>query len=127
LAGVRLDLYVKRRNHLLAQMKDKLPFHENVVRFIDQQNQDVPVPDLRRKTREECDSLLEQSKFTKISSSYDYLMDLPFKSITKTVAQKHRDDLNKLRDSIKELENTTAKQLWLHDINTFSNTYSKVK
>lgn len=126
-AEVRLVLYTKRRKHLLDQMKDKLPFHENVVRFIDQQNQDVPVPDLRRKTREECDSLLEQSKFTKISSSYDYLMDLPFKSITKTVAQKHRDDLNKLRDSIKELENTTAKQLWLHDINTFSNTYSKVK
>ena len=126
-AELRLDLYIKRRNYLLAQMKDKLPFHENVVRFIDQQNQDVPIPDLRRKTREECDSLLEQSKFTKIMSTYDYLMDLPFKSITKMVAQKHRDDLNKLRDSIKELENTTAKQLWLHDINTFSNTYSKVK
>ena len=125
-AGVRLELYRKRREFLLDEMNEKLPFHENVVRFIEQQNQDVPVPDLRRKSREECDTLLEKNKFVKLGS-YDYLMDLPFKSITNAVAQKHRDDLEKLKRSISELEKMTPQTMWLVDIDTFSKNYSKVK
>jgi DNA topoisomerase-2 len=125
-AGVRLDLYHKRRAFLLNEMNEKLPYHENVVRFIEQQNQDNPIPDLRRKTREECDHLLEKNKFSKLPS-YDYLMDLPIKSITSTFAQKHRDDLDKLKKSIYNLENTTAQEMWLSDLETFSKNYSKVK
>lgn len=125
-AGVRLDLYHKRRAFLLNEMNEKLPYHENVVRFIEQQNQDNPIPDLRRKTREECDHLLEKNKFSKLPT-YDYLMDLPIKSITSTFAQKHRDDLDKLKKSIYNLENTTAQEMWLSDLETFSKNYSKVK
>ena len=107
-------------------MKEKLPYHENVVRFIEQQNQNVPVPDLRRKSREECDDLLEKNKFTKLPS-YDYLMDLPIKSITSTFAQKHRNDLDNLKKTIHKLENTTPQEMWLNDLETFSKNYSKVK
>jgi DNA topoisomerase-2 len=125
-ATVRLELYRKRREFLLEEMESKLPFHENVVRFIEQQNQDTPVPDLRRKTHEECDRLLEVNKFTKIGS-YDYLMDLPFKSITTTVAEKHRTDLEKLKNSISELKKMTPQTMWLADIATFSKSFNKVK
>jgi DNA topoisomerase-2 len=126
-AVIRLDLYKKRRAHCLAQMKAKLPFHENVVRFIEQQSLDVPLPDLRRKTREECDTLLEKQKFIKISESYDYLMDLPIKSITLTNARKHQADLESLRGKIADLEKKTPEQLWLDDLETFSGIYSKKK
>jgi DNA topoisomerase-2 len=116
---IRLDLYKKRRDHCLKQMKAKLPFHENVVKFIEQQSLDVPLPDLRRKTREECDVLLEKY-FMKISDSYDYLMDLPIKSITTTNARKHQADLEALRTKISELEKKTPEQLWLDDLQSFS-------
>jgi DNA topoisomerase-2 len=125
-AGVRLELYRKRREFLLAEMREKLPYHENIVRFIEQQNQDIPVPDLRRKSREDCDKLLEQNKFTKIEG-YDYLMDLPIKSITSTVSDKHRADLEKLRVSISSLEKMTPEKMWVNDIDSFSKNYSKVK
>lgn len=123
---IRLDLYKKRRAHCLAQMKAKLPFHENVVKFIEQQSLDTPLPDLRRKTREECDILLEKY-FVKISDSYDYLMDLPIKSITVTNARKHQADLEALRSKIADLEKKTPEQLWLDDLETFSGIYSKKK
>jgi DNA topoisomerase-2 len=123
---IRLDLYKKRRAHCLAQMKAKLPFHENVVKFIEQQSLDTPLPDLRRKTREECDTLLEKY-FVKISDSYDYLMDLPIKSITTTNARKHQADLESLRGKIADLEKKTPEQLWLDDLETFSAIYSKKK
>ena len=117
---IRLDLYKKRRNHCLEQMRTRLPFHENVVRFIEQQSLENPLPDLRRKTREECDTLLEKQKFVKISDSYDYLMDLPFKSITVTNARKHQADLQALKTKINALEKKTPEELWLDDLETLS-------
>jgi DNA topoisomerase-2 len=124
-AVVRLELYQKRRAHCLTQMKDRLPFHENVVKFIHNQCTEPPLPDLRRKTSEECDSLLEQQQYIRISESYDYLMNLPMKSLTKSVAQKHQNDLDILRTKINELENKTAEDLWLDDLSNFSKFLSK--
>jgi DNA topoisomerase-2 len=125
-AIIRLDLYKRRRAHCLAQMKARLPFHENIVRFIEQQCLDIPIPDLRRRTREECDALLAKEKFAQIPD-YDYLMDLPYKSITLTNMRKHQNDLQVLRQRIADLEKKTPEQLWLDDLETFSDIYSKKK
>jgi len=111
-ASVRLDLYAKRRAAMLADLKDKLPYHENVVRFIRQQCEDVPRPDLRRKSPEECDALLNGQKFVQIKGCFDYLMNLPIASLTLKIAQKHEDSLEALKQSIATMEKTTPKQMW---------------
>lgn len=115
-ASVRLNLFADRRAQILKSLKDTLPYHENVVRFIRQQSQDKPVPDLRRKTREDCDSMLLKEKFDKIKDGYDYLMNLPIASLTLTNAKKHEDELVKLRAKIGEMEATTPKQLWKSEL-----------
>ena len=114
--GVRLELYSKRRDFMLGALKDKLPYHENVVRFIRQQCEELPKPDLRRKTAEECDSLLEGEKFTRIKDTFDYLMNLPISSLTLKNMKKHENDLEELKRKIADLEGKTARQLWLHDL-----------
>jgi DNA topoisomerase-2 len=114
--GVRLQLYDTRRDYMLNALKDRLPYHENVVRFIRQQCEETPVPDLRRKTLEQCDELLDAEKFERIKGSFDYLMDLPIKSLTLKNAQKHENDLNELKEKIKELEGKTGKDLWITDL-----------
>ena len=116
-ANVRLDLYAKRRELLLKTLREKLPYHENVVRFIKQQCEPTPRPDLRRKTPEECEKLLTAEKFMKIKDSYDYLLDLPIKSLTLKNAQKHEHDLEELKKKITETEGTTPKQMWLTELN----------
>lgn len=118
--GVRLSLYGKRREFMLKTLREKLPYHENVVRFIRQQCEKTPVPDLRRKTLEECDILLEEEKFAKIKDSFDYLMDLPIKSLTLKNAQKHENDLEELRAKIVELEAKTPSGMWLEDLEKLS-------
>jgi DNA topoisomerase-2 len=110
--AVRLDMYGQRREFMLGAMRNKLPYHENVVRFIRQQCEKEPLPDLRRKTPEECDSMLEKQKFARISDSFDYLMNLPIASLTLKNATKHERDLEELREKIKALESTTPKQMW---------------
>lgn len=114
--GVRLQLYDTRRDHMLTVLKERLPYHENVVRFIRQQCEETPVPDLRRKTPEQCDELLDTEKFDRIKGTFDYLMDLPIKSLTLKNAQKHENDLEELKQKIVELEGKTAQDLWIEDL-----------
>lgn len=115
-AHVRLELYAKRRELLLKTLREKLPYHENVVRFIRQQCEPTPRPDLRRKTPEECEKLLTAEKFIKIKDNYDYLLDLPIKSLTLKNAQKHEQDLEELKKKIAEVEAMTPKQMWVKEL-----------
>ena len=115
-ANVRLELYGKRKEHLLKVLREKLPYHENVVRLIRQQCLDTPVPDIRRKSPEECDKLLEKNKFDRIKDSFDYLMNLPISSLTLKNAQKHEDDLINLKKKIEEIEKTTPKEMWMTEL-----------
>jgi DNA topoisomerase-2 len=114
--GMRLSTYIERRKRMLKTLNDKLPYHENVVRFIRQQCEDKPRPELRKKTPEECDSLLEKEKFEKIKNSFDYLLNLPIASLTLKHAQKHEKDLEELRKTIAVLEAKTPTDLWLDEL-----------
>jgi DNA topoisomerase-2 len=114
--NVRLELFETRRVTILNTLKSKIPYHENVVRFIQQQCLDTPRPDLRRKTPEECDSLLEAETFVKIDGSFNYLLNLPIASLTLKHAKKHEQDLADLRGEIAALEKTTAKQMWTTEL-----------
>lgn len=115
-ADIRLDLYAKRREHLLKTLRSKLPYHENVVRFIKQQCEPTPRPDLRRKSPEECDKLLTAEKFEKIKESFDYLLDLPIKSLTLKNAQKHEKDLEELKSKVADVEKSTPKDMWSKEL-----------
>jgi DNA topoisomerase-2 len=114
--GVRLELYGTRREYMLKTLRDKLPYHENVVRFIKQQCEDTPLPDLRRKSTEECDALLSQQKFDRIKDTFDYLMNLPIASLTLKHALKHEKDLVELRQNIVDLEAQTPRGMWLKEL-----------
>jgi DNA topoisomerase-2 len=119
--GVRLDMYAKRREFMLNALKQKLPYHRNVVRFILQQCEIVPVPDIRRKTPEECDKLLSQQKFDRIKETFDYLMNLPIASLTLKIAKKHQDDLDELIRKIAELEAKGPSQMWREELENLPN------
>ena len=112
-------MYTNRKELQLKNMREKIPYHENVVRFIKQQVLDKPVPDLRRKSIEECLDLLKKEKFVEISESYDYLLNLPYKSISLTNMQKHIGDLETLKSEIIKLESLSEKELWYNDLELF--------
>ena len=74
------------------------------------------MPNLRRKTRMECDSLLEQHGYQTIKGSYDYIMRLPVSSFTKEVSDKHVAEMETIRAEIARLQTTNAEKLWLADL-----------
>jgi DNA topoisomerase-2 len=117
-ADVRLALYEKRRLHQIAALKEELPYHANVVRFIRSQCLDKPEPELKKKTRVECDALLEKHKYDKLKDGYDYIMRLPVSSFTNENIKKHETELREIETEIARLEKLKAAELWLTDLET---------
>jgi DNA topoisomerase-2 len=115
-AGVRKDLYETRRQHQIKALKDQLPYHKNVVRFIRDQIQDEPEVNLKKKTLKECENILGEHEYQHIDGGYEYIMRLPVSAFTAEKIAKHEKDMTDLLNEIKRLESTTSALLWLVDL-----------
>jgi DNA topoisomerase-2 len=115
-AEVRLALYETRRTKQIADLKSELPYHEDVMRFIEDQVADKPTLDFRKKARDVCEQALVAQKYRKVSDSYDYIFRLPVSSFTTEQMEKHAKKLTELRAEIVRLESLTAAKLWLTEL-----------
>ena len=115
---VRLTSYESRRRHQIKTLKDELPYHVNVVRFIQDQISDEPEIRLHKKSRAECDEILGEVEYQHVDGSYDYIMKLPVSSFTLEEIKKHEAKLASLRSQIAELEKTNSAKLWLSDLHS---------
>lgn len=134
---LRLDYYVKRREYILNKLNREKQILDARVRFILGLISDQII--LKNKDDEEIDNMLEKMNFPKFikgqlefqveesngKPSYDYLLSMPFKSLTK----KRVDEMNKqYKEKTMEynlMEAKTAKDLWRDDINRFINVWEK--
>lgn len=113
---IRLDLYSKRKIHLIKVFESELLILNSKVRFI-KEYIDGSL-DINRKTKDFITSLLEEQKFPKHPEhkNYDYLVMMPIVSLSKEKI----DDLTKTRNSKQNqldiLKNKTEKDLWREDL-----------
>jgi DNA topoisomerase-2 len=117
-AHKRLEIYVKRKAHLLKELAASLPYHRNVVEFI-RLNCDDKI-DLRRKTSDECNSILADAGLEKIDSSFDYLLKLPMRSLTKENIEKHERELAALQRQIDITTKTEPFEMWMKNLSALS-------
>jgi DNA topoisomerase-2 len=114
--SVRLNLYETRRQHQIKVLKEKLPYHINVVRFIRDQIKDEPEASLKKKSLKECDDILSKLEYQHVDGSYEYIMRLPVSAFTSEKIAKHEKDMADLKAEIERLENTYAEKMWLVDL-----------
>lgn len=115
-AHVRLGLYEKRRVQQIADLMSLLPYHMNVMRFIEDQISDKPKVDLRRKTNDECAGILGGAGYTKIDDKFEYLMRLPVSTFTAESIRKNQQKLDELRTEIQRLERCSPAEMWLTEL-----------
>jgi DNA topoisomerase-2 len=113
---VRLALYDTRRQKLITDLKAELPYHEDVMRFIEDQIADKPTLNFRKKARTDCEAELEKSKYRKVSDTYDYIFRLPVSTFTAEQVTKHQTKLAEIRTEIARLESTKASDMWLTEL-----------
>ena len=113
----RLKKYEERKTYLIKKLKNDLNILSTKVKFInDMISKKI---DLSNKNKKTIIKLFESKQFYKIPDEpilYDYLLRMPFYSLTKEKV----DDLNKQYDKKKkefdELNKKSPSQLWLDDL-----------
>jgi DNA topoisomerase-2 len=125
--GIRLDLYQKRKDHLIEALTKELVLLSNKKRYI-MENLNGSI-DLRRKSKQEIQTLLKGRDYQVIDGDedYKYLVKMPMDSVSQeNVNRLEKDHANQEQ----LLENTKAKtihQMWSEELDTLRQLYLEFK
>jgi DNA topoisomerase-2 len=120
---VRLDMYQKRKEHMIKQLEREVMILHNKARFIEEQCEDII--DLRKKKKAQVIAMLETRQYDVIDEDEDfkYLRSMRIEQVEEENIKKLRDE----RDSkIKELEllkKTTPETMWNTELDTLVTQY----
>ena len=125
---LRFSLYEKRRLKMLEVLSGNMRHISNKVRFIleiieakfDIMN--VPEQEIIKKL---VDDGYDRESDDEGSKGYEYLLRLNVRNFTAEKVENLKKDLTLIEGSIKEIEGTDAKKMWLNDLGDFENEYSK--
>ena len=120
-----MELYVVRKTHQLNQLSDELVVLSNKARYIQETLTDVI--DLRKKSKDEINEMLEKMKFQKIDDDYRYLVKMPMDSVsTENVERLLRDKSDK--DALyKTLEKKSIETIWNEELDVLKMAYMEYK
>ena len=121
----RLQLYQVRKDALIKDMNKLLVKLTNRARYILDVLADTI--DLRKKTNQQVQELLEGLKYDKIEGDFKYLIKMPMDSVTEEhVAHilKEKADTEIEHDILMK---TTTGQMWLKELDIFEKEYTTYK
>lgn len=119
-----MNLYNKRKEYLLQSKKNNLETLSAKAKFILAVLDETIV--LRRISDEELLEKMITMEFPKKEtkegdelSSWDYLLKMPLRSLTKNLVEKILKEKEKCERELEMLEKTSIKQFWLNDLEVF--------
>ena len=117
----RIQVYHNRKAALLTDMRAHLVKLSNRARYI-QGNLSGDI-DLRRKTSQIVDELLQSMEFNKIDGDYKYLVEMPMNSVTEEKVAKIMREKSELETEIQVLESTSLEEIWTKELIALRSTY----
>ena len=124
---LRLSFYTKRREYMLNKIKGELDIYESKIRFIEEF-----IAGTMKLINEDDDIIntyLDKNNYPTFSSgdkseaNYDYLINMPIRSLTKRKIEELRKLHEKRTAEYNSLFKKTDKQLWLDDLDQFEKVY----
>ena len=124
---VRLELYSKRKAHMLTLLRNDLVLLSNRVRFIDAViNSTI---EIRDRPKNEIEAELTRLQFATLGEpseqSYEYLLGMKLWTLTREKIISLREAAKLKQEEIEELERTDEKTLWERDLNRFEQLYKE--
>jgi DNA topoisomerase-2 len=137
---VRFQLYEKRKEHILNDLKQSLKIVKNKMRFlrevmddslvIQDVDEDVIVKELvSRKYDGHCEESENEESDEKEKGShkkYQYLLNMPVKSFSKQKLVTLQEEIDKLEKEVERVKKLTPSMMWLNDLSEFEQEYNKV-
>ena len=122
---VRMALYQKRKDYLVAAMEAKLLKLSNRVRYI--QGSLNGSIDLRKKSTQQVQELLTGQKFAMIDGDFKYLIKMPMDSVTEENVRQLEKENQDTEHELATLLATTLVQMWLCELNELDKQYDIYK
>jgi DNA topoisomerase II len=121
----RLQLYQVRKDALIKDMNKLLVKLSNRARYI----LDVLAGtiDLRKKTNQQVQELLEGLKYDKIEGDFKYLIKMPMDSVTEEHVAHILKEKADTEVELDILMRTTTGQMWLKELDVFEKEYTTYK
>jgi DNA topoisomerase-2 len=111
-ASVRLTLYERRKQHMVAVLQKQLLVAQQKARFIAERVFDH----LRDLRDEQVQALLADQRFVPVDGDYNYLLGMTFKSLTQSRVDALHVQVTQLQVQLDELHAATPASLWLQDL-----------
>jgi DNA topoisomerase-2 len=118
---VRMRTYQKRKDALVANMRDLLVKLSNRARYIQATLRDEI--DLRRKSNVQVLQMLEQMAYDKIDGDYKYLIKMPMDSVTDEHATKIMKEHEDTQHELAILLGTSLRDMWVRELDSFEKEY----
>jgi DNA topoisomerase-2 len=122
---VRLEIYKKRKEFQLNEMRHKLIRLSNRAKYI--QETLAGTIDLRRMKTDAVAELLTKKEYSKIDGDYKYLTKMPMDSVTEENVKSIMDEKSTTEMNIETLEKTTVETIWYQELNKLETEYDKYK
>lgn len=111
---LRLDYYQKRKDALLAKMKNESTIAKNKIKFILEIIAGTLKINNRKQSEIEAD--LKTKKYHAVEGGFDYLLLMPIYSLTEERVKKLKEAVESLEAQISTLEKKTPQDLWDEDL-----------
>jgi len=123
----RIELYEVRKTYMIEELTKELVLLSNKVRYI----QEVlnGTVDLRRKTKEAIDAMLEAKGYDKLGKDgdYRYLVKMPMDSVSQENAEKAMNEHESKLEELQTVQSTTIQKMWLNELGELHIAYMQYK
>ena len=123
----RIELYDERKKHMIMEIEKELIIMYNKAKYIQEVLKGSI--DLRRKSKEVIDEMLEAKGYDKLGTDvdYKYLVRMPMDSVSQENVEKIMNELNKKEQELEIVRSTTIQQMWLNELNDLEKAYVQYK
>lgn len=112
--NMRLKLYGTRIDYMVDECNNELTMIKNKTRFIKENIEEII--NIRNKTLNEINTILNAREYDKIDNTYDYLLSMKIVKLSKEEYLKLCDKRNTLENELERLLDLKPKDVWLEDL-----------
>tara|TARA_Y200000002_G_C22688057_1_gene666801 strand:+ start:5022 stop:8525 length:3504 start_codon:yes stop_codon:yes gene_type:complete len=123
----RIELYDVRKKYMIDETEKELVLLSNKAKYIQEVLKGTI--DLRRKSKEVIDELLEAKQYDKLGKDkdYKYLVKMPMDSVSQENVEKLLNENQKKEKELEKIQSTTIQEMWLNELKDLSSAYSEYK
>lgn len=123
----RLEMYDTRKTHMIRELEKEKKVLSNKARYIKELLDDVI--DLRRKSKEQINEMLNNRKYdkTEVDNDYKYLVKMPMDSVSTENAEKLMKEFEDKKKELEVVQSTPIQRMWLNELTELRVVYDKYK